>query len=323
MALYEVLLNRLANNEVVILDGAVGTELQSLGFPIGVTAWAGVAQHTHPDTVQFMHEQYIHAGADIITTNTYSSARHCLEPLGLGELTRELNLRAVVLAQNARSRVSSERSILIAGSVSNFGILAGTEEETLPPKLQNGWSHYTEAQCRANLHEQAQILADSGVDFLLAEATGSTLNRQWVVEACKATGLPTWLGFKGHIDSRNGALMTGHNSNESFEMGRDALLPLADDVVAVFHTTIEATDIAIPIIKEKWDGPIAVYPDADRHDYVDHHADETQQNSHSPEEFLICARRWVEMGVQIIGGCCGFGVDYIRLMREGLPSHTE
>ena len=91
MALYEVLLNRLANNEIVILDGAVGTELQSLGFPIGVTAWAGVAQHTHPDTVQFMHEQYIHAGADIITTNTYSSARHCLEPLGLGELTRELN----------------------------------------------------------------------------------------------------------------------------------------------------------------------------------------------------------------------------------------
>ena len=59
MALYEVLLNRLANNEVVILDGAVGTELQSLGFPIGVTAWAGVAQHTHPHTVQFMHEQYI------------------------------------------------------------------------------------------------------------------------------------------------------------------------------------------------------------------------------------------------------------------------
>ena len=322
MMKYDNLLDRLSSREVIILDGAVGTELQSLGFPIGATAWAGIAQHTHPDTVRFMHEQYIRAGVDIITTNTYSSARHCLEPLGLGGLTRELNLRAVVLAQEACSRVADDRAILIAGSVSNYGILAGSDEEKLPSRLQYGWSDYTETQCRENLHEQAQILVDSGVDMLLAEATGSTLNRRWVIEACKATGLPTWLGFKAHIDTQNGALMTGHNSKEPFETGVDTLLSFASDVVAVFHTTVEATDLAIPTIKEKWNGPVAVYPDADRHDYVDHHVDASEWNSHTPEEFVNCARKWVESGVQIIGGCCGFGVEYIRPLREGLPTHA-
>ena len=56
-----------------------------------------------------MHEQYVAAGVDIITTNTYASARHNLEPLGLGDKVVELNLRAVMLAQDARDRTARER----------------------------------------------------------------------------------------------------------------------------------------------------------------------------------------------------------------------
>jgi methionine synthase I (cobalamin-dependent) len=106
--MYKERWERIGQGEVIILDGAVGMQLQGLGAPIGVTAWAGIAQHSHPDTLRFMHETFIEAGVDIITTNTYSSARHCLEPLGLGDLTRELNLRALVLAQEARDRKAKE-----------------------------------------------------------------------------------------------------------------------------------------------------------------------------------------------------------------------
>ena len=307
---------RIDGGEVLVLDGAVGTELQALGVPIGVGAWAGTAQHTHPDTVRFMHERYISAGVDVVTTNTYSTARHCLEFVGLGALTRELNLRAVVLAEEARARAARGRPVYIAGSVSNYGILSGGE--ALPERLEEGWAALDEDACRANLHEQARILAESGVDLLLAESTGATEHRRWVVEACLATGLPTWPGFKAHA-AEDGLLRTGHTSDEPFADGLDAILPLGGNVMSIFHTTVDATGDCLPMLRERWPGPIAVYPDADRTDYIDPHGDAAVANSHTPEDFARHARRWVEQGAQIVGGCCGFGVRYIAPLREALP----
>ena len=318
--MYKELWERIDQGEVIILDGAVGTQLQGLGVPIGVTAWAGIAQHSHPDTVRFMHETYIEAGVDIITTNTYSSARHCLEPLGLGDLTRELNLRAVVLAQEARDRKAKERPVYIAGSVSNYGILLGGDPYSTV--LEESWSAYTSEQCRANLHEQAEILAESGVDFFLGEPTGGTEHRKWVIDACLATGLPTWPGFKAHHGD-NGALLTGHRSDEPFEKGLDSILPMGGDLMTIFHTTIDATTVAIPVLQEKWSGPIAVYPDANRRGgYVSQRQDPNIVNRESPEAFLKVALDWVGQGVQVIGACCGFGFEYIRPLRDGLPSHV-
>lgn len=321
MAMYGDLWNRIGKSEVIILDGAVGTQLQGLGVPIGVNAWAGIAQHSHPDTVRYMHETYIEAGVDIITTNTYSSARHCLEPLGLSDLTREINLRGVVLAQQARDRKAKERPVYIAGSVSNYGILLGGEP--LPAAMEASWSSYTEEQCRANLREQAEILVESGVDFLLAEPTGGTEHRKWVIEACLMTGHPTWCGFKAHHGD-DGALLTGHRSNDPFENDLDAVLPMGGDLKTIFHTTVDATSEAIPILQGKWSGPIAVYPDANRRvDYVARRQDRSVVNRDTPEAFLELARDWVGQGVQVIGACCGFGFEYIRLLRDGLPSHVS
>src|SRR5262245_21209496 len=104
MSDYKTLETRLAAREVVILDGAVGTQLQKMGVPMNGTAWAALALQTHPYQVRQLHELYIRAGVDIITVNSYSAARHNLAPLGLGDMTRELNLRAVSLAQEARDR---------------------------------------------------------------------------------------------------------------------------------------------------------------------------------------------------------------------------
>src|SRR5882724_6992431 len=127
MSDYASLKARLDAGEVVILDGAVGTQLQKMGVPIDSLAWAATALQSHPYTVRHMHESYIRAGVDIITVNSYSAARHNLVPIGLGDLTRELNLRSVVLAREARDRCAKERPVYIAGSVSNYGMRTGSE----------------------------------------------------------------------------------------------------------------------------------------------------------------------------------------------------
>ncbi len=318
---YTALAKRIDEGEVILLDGAIGTQLQKMGVPMDPRAWAGTALRDHPFTVRRMHENYIRAGVDIITTNTYPTARHNLEPIGLADCTTELNLRAVMLAQDARDKAAKDRPVSIAGSVSNYGLMTGAEP---------GWRDYpyfahraehSERQVVANLREQAEILAEAGVDFLIAEPTGSSTQRRWVIEACLSTGLPVWMGFKCRLDPADDAVKVGYRSDDLFSQELESLSALGGGVVSVFHSSVAATDAALPLVRSSWSGPIAVYPEADRHDYVATYRDETQPTQITPDEFVDKALSWVNGGVQIVGGCCGIEIEYIRALREALPTH--
>ncbi len=319
MSEYKTLESRLAAKEVVILDGAVGTQLQKMGVPLSNLAWAATALQTHPSTVRFMHECYIRAGVDIITVNSYSAARHNLVPLGLGDLTRELNLRAVALAQEARDRCAKERPVYIAGSVSNYGLRTGVEVSATGAAFFTDRVAWTEEASRANLREQAEILAESGVDFLLAESTGGTTHRKWVLEACLATGLPVWAGFKCHQDAAGAPPKVGYHSDEPLMANFKAVAAMGAKVVTLFHSPIAATDAALPLVRAEWPGPIAIYPEAERKDYIAVHKDAGEPDHISPPEFVAKAKDWVSRGVQIVGGCCGIELDHIRPLREALP----
>jgi S-methylmethionine-dependent homocysteine/selenocysteine methylase len=318
---YSKLQARLENREVILLDGAVGTQLQSMGVPMSNRAWAGIALKDYPFTVRRMHENYIKAGVDVITVNSYPSARHNLEPLGLADMTVELNLRAVMLAEDARDRVAAERPVYIAGAVSNYGLLTGSEPGWREHSYFQGRTEHSEQQARANLREQAEILAEAGVDFLLAEATGSNLQRKWVVEACRATGLPVWTGFKVRLDEGDATVRVGYRSDLALADGFDEIATLGSAVITLFHSSVAATDAALTIAKSKWRGPLGIYPEAERSDYVDTHRDRSAPTLLTPEQFVDKACVWVEQGVQVIGGCCGVELEYIRPLRERLPAH--
>ncbi len=315
MSEYSNLERRIAEREVIMLDGAVGSRLQTMGVPMSGFAWAASALESHPSTVRRMHEQYIEAGADIITTNTYASARHNLEPLGLVDKVTELNLRAVMLAQDARDKAARDRPVLIAGSVSSFGIRVANEAD-----YADRWTETSEAQAQANLHHQAEILAEAGVDFLLAEASGGNTQRKWVVEACVATGLPVWPGFKVRFDDGESIPRLGYNSLQTIGEGFDDVVALGGSVACIFHSPIAATDAALQMIRPKWQGPLCVYPEAERDDYVETYRD-SAATPVTPDEYVAWATGCVAAGVQIIGGCCGIEIDHMRPLRDALPTH--
>jgi homocysteine S-methyltransferase len=315
MSAFEKLAKRIGQGEVIILDGAVGTQLQEMGLPIYHTAWAATALQTHPSTVQLMHELYVKAGVDILTTNTYASARHNLEPLGLGDLTGELNRRAVMLARDARDKAARDRPVLIAGSISNFGMTtSGEDMAILRPR-----SRFTEEQLQANLREQAELLLEAGADFLLAESTGSNTHRKWVSDACKATGAPFWVGFKVHREPGDQTVKTGYLSNDRFADVLVDVMSHGGSALNIFHSSVDDTTAAIEIALKQWSGPLGAYPDAERKDYMAAVHDRSVENRIVPAEFARRARQWVESGVQVIGGCCGYGLPYIRGLREALP----
>jgi S-methylmethionine-dependent homocysteine/selenocysteine methylase len=329
MVNYQDLKQRLGRGDVIVLDGAIGTELQAMAVPLDPYCWAAIANDSHPYTVRKMHEDYIKAGVDIVTTNTYSSAAHNLERAGHGDRVYELNLRAVVLAQEARDRVA-DKPVYVAGAVSNFG--AWTEDEYQAWRkadLIQGRSTsigfrlaslISEEQAQRSLREQAAILADAGVDFLIAEATGNMEQRRWVSGAVASAGIPYWVGFKCHVNEGEDTVLTGYQSDLLLADELDELLPLGGDVVSVFHSSVEDTYKALPIVREKWSGPIGAYPEAGRRDYVRDLADPSIKNNYTPEEWLQVAQEWVSQGVQVIGGCCGMGTAYIEVLKDQLPA---
>ena len=137
---------RLDGGEVIVLDGAMGTELEKRGVPMDDAAWSAAALATHADTVREVHEDYIRAGADLIITNTFPTARHVLEPAGMGERFRELNTRAVVLAKEAREN-AADSAVFIAGSISTF---SARYDYSYEPRAE---------KARSNYREQAEVLA--------------------------------------------------------------------------------------------------------------------------------------------------------------------
>lgn len=318
MSDYAAMKKRLDAKEVLILDGAIGTQLQEMGVPMDNTAWCALALKDYFATVQRMHELYIRAGVDVITTNTYSSARHNLEPIGFGGFTTELNLRAVQLAQRARDRVAGGRKVWIAGAISSYGITTGGEPGRSLHRYSQPRSHITAEQAQSNLVEQAEILAEAGADFLLIEGTGSNLHRQWMLDACRRTGLPFWLGFRCHIDADSPEVRIGYRSHQGFAQALDETL--ADDIqgVCVFHSSIPVISPALDILKRKWKGPIGVYPEADRTDYTKTWHDHSEENAVKPTEFVKLTRQWIAAGASLVGGCCGIGVPYIEALVKAL-----
>ena len=313
---YADLNQRLQNGECLVLDGAIGTQLQRMDVPMDNISWAGKALHTHPDTIRHMHRKYLECGVDIITTNTYASARHNLEPLGLGDSTRELNIRGVNLALEARERFA-KRPTWIAGSVSNFGLTVGGESIRALHRHANSRSQISELQAIANLNEQAEILADAGVDFLLGESTGSMQQRQWVLDACKRSGLHVWICFRVRWNETSSQVEMGYSDQSNFADGLKQLLETTKpDCVALFHSTVESTNKALPLLRDLWDGPIALYPEADRSDYTSSHRDESVATEITPEEFAKYAVDWKNDGVGVIGGCCGIDIDFIQHLRK-------
>lgn len=300
MTTYQDLQARLDRGELIILDGATGTELQRRGVPMHGFAWSAAALDTHPETVRAVHEDYIRAGADVIITNTYSTARHVLEPAGLGDRVRALNQRAVALAQAARDSVADGRRVAVAGSISSFRVSVTPAE-----------------QLETSYQEQAELLAEAGVDLIALEMMGNVEHAAPAIRSAVATGLPIWIGFSCRL-AEDGTVrfFDGGPFSDGLadELALLADLPPGEVAAMVMHTLTEHTAPALEILRQHWSGPTGAY--AHSGTWVD--PEWRFDHQISPEDYLDAAQQWVDMGVRIVGGCCAIGPEYIRLLKERL-----
>ena len=321
-----VLDEKLSAGEVIVLDGATGTEIARLGGAMNSAAWCGVATRTHPDVVRRVHESYLEAGADVVIANTFATCRHVLEGAGLGDETVAINRRAVELAREARDRVAPARPVAVAGAMSNTcAWLPGTvwpDPAYLPSPEQEA----------ANYREMADALAEAGCDLLVMEMMLDVERAVRVTEAALSTGLPVWVGIStsrgpdgvmvGWDIARegNGRLPEGYAPPGPEPLGViiDALTALGPQVAGIMHSSPESTTPGLEELFERWRGPVMAYPETAYFDTRTQLAEARVE----PDDFASDCRRWVESGVQIIGGCCGTTIAHIRAMVDRLPARV-
>ena len=312
---------RLAAGETLLLDGGTGSELQRRGADVlkGATdrlkAWSATANLEFADVVRQVHRDYLRVGADIIISNNFWTIPSRLEGIGLRDRWREYARAAGENALAAREAGNPEA--YVAG-----GIAAPTMQ-SLADSPTSDVEHMGDEAFRKELADHAKLLADLGVDLILAEYVGFIADCVASVDAAAEAGLPVFLGVR-HI----GASGKMQYDEESLSDLGAALEGHPVDAVLLMCSHPEGISAGLPILRESFDGPIGAYPNlgynptgplVDRpmltNQLPSEGRDILQTRGYSPSRLAELAGEWKDMGAQIIGGCCASGPEHVMAMR--------
>jgi S-methylmethionine-dependent homocysteine/selenocysteine methylase len=286
----------LSRAKPLILDGAMGTELQRRGVDTGLPLWSANALMARPEEVLQIHKDYIAAGAQIITTNTFRTTRRTLKRANLPDRSKQLATAAIDLAKKARDAFP-DREVLIAGSI------APLEDCYRPDLVPSNRDLYEEHE------EHAHRLVEGGVDFLLLE-TMNTIREAYVAcKAARATGKDVIVSF---ICNAKGQLYSGEPLSAAIE----EIAPLRPAAFSINCVSPRHIGAAIANLKVSTSLPFCVYgnvglPEDEQHGWEFTH-DVTE------DEYTTFARAWQRAGASIIGGCCGTTPEYVRMLARGL-----
>jgi homocysteine S-methyltransferase len=299
---YARLKRRLDDGEIVILDGATGTELQRRGVAMDPAAWCGPVSLHNEGLLSEIHADYIAAGAEVITANTFASSRLMLSPAGFGDQVEEINRRAVEAALRARDMSPNADEVIVAGSLSHMVPVARGTDVVDPSKVPD------EVVMSDAFHELARILARAGCELIILEMMYHPTRIRLALEAAQATGLPIWFG----ISVRRGADGRVVSFHQAEDMPLDevtSLLPATGvDAAGIMHSGADLVAEALTSVRAHFDGPLMAYPDSGYFEMPDWRFVDIIP----PDRLETFCRDWMASGVRVIGGCCGLTVEHVE-----------
>lgn len=290
---------------VVLLDGATGTELERRGARMDMPLWSARALVDDPALVRAIHRDYLLAGAQVISTNTFRTHARNLAAGGLAHEAGRLTRLAVALAREARDQAAALRPdaarAAVAGSMSPL-------EDCFAPER-------SPVRARA-LPEHRAIAADlaaAGCDLLLVETMGRVDEAVAACEAALATGLPTWLAVVG----RHGGRLLG---GEAFTDLVLALAPLPLGALLVNCTQLADLPAVLPALlaaaERRPDLALGLYP------HTGHQDPERGWQTHAidAEGFAdrLAALALAHPRLALVGSCCGSTPEWTAALARRL-----
>ena len=296
---YDALQSKLEGGEVVLLDGGIGTEILRRDV-----TWADHQLKSRPEVVRAIHADYIRAGADVISTNTFQLTRRAfmnhfrdlehLRHIGAPDLENrwvELLQAGVRLAQEARREAATGSPVAIAGAMT-------TLEWCFRPDLAPA-----RAEANEEYREVVAVFAEAGCDLLLIETVNSIGEAVAAAEAARAADLPFWISF---VPDQQGRLFTG----ETLQQAAQALEPLGPDALLLNCAPPDDVMAGLRKLGPAWSGPFGAYPHIGRFDPPEW----LFTDEYPPDRFLETAGEWRSVGARVLGGCCGTTPEHIEAL---------
>ena len=299
------ILNRLYQRPL-LCDGAMGSLLYARG--VTYEQCFDALNLSQPELITNIHSEYIHAGAEVIETNSFGANRAKLEAYNLGDQVREINFRAVRLAREARE--ISGQPIFIAGAVGPTGRpLQAPDEHRL-------------VEVRAIFQEQIEALQEGGADLLILETFSSLAELRQAILAAKEVGglaIVAQMSFyedghtlSGQSAARVAAVLTDMGVDvmgANCSVGPAATLDALEEMISEVHKYHDGMQARPYLFSAQ---PNAGLPTrvGNRFFYVA-----------TPDYFADYALRFAKAGVSFVGGCCGTTPHHIAAMRKALDEH--
>lgn len=288
-------LERLNGGEILVADGATGSNLQKLGLKPGKPPEDLIIDD--PDTILKLASSFAEAGSDIILTCTFGGTRMRMKDSKYQDRTPEVNMRA---AEIARKAASLRNGGLVAGSMGPVGAL-------IKP-----YGPLEAEEVKATFAEQAKALADGGVDLLLIETMFSFEEATAAFDGARSvTDLPIVVSFSYDRGTRT---MMGVKPKDVIkrysEMGAALIGANCGTTLDNMESVVKEYAATLPNI------PLWVKPNAG----VPHMDIETEQGVYDmgPEDMAIYAKKYVELGARVVGGCCGNTPEHIAAIAKAV-----
>ncbi|OOO25830.1 methionine synthase [Agrobacterium salinitolerans] len=316
-----------ASERILILDGAMGTQIQGLGFDedhFRGDRFIGCACHqkgnndllilTQPDAIEDIHYRYAMAGADILETNTFSSTRIAQADYEMENAVYDLNREGAAIVRRAAQRAEREdgRRRFVAGAIGPTNRTA-----SISPDVNNpGYRAVSFDDLRIAYGEQIDGLIDGGADIILIETIFDTLNAKAAIFACEerfeAKGIRLPVMISGTITDLSGRTLSGQTPSAFWNSVRHANpftigLNCALGADAMRPHLQELSDVA--------DTFVCAYPNAGL-------PNEFGQYDETPEMMARQVQGFARDGlVNIVGGCCGSTPEHIRAIADAVKDY--
>jgi S-methylmethionine-dependent homocysteine/selenocysteine methylase len=290
-------LRRRFQGGLLVLDGAMGTELERRGAGHPLPLWSAGALLSAPEVVVAIHREYVEAGADILVANTFRTNPRTLRAAGCFPDGESLNRLAVDLAR----RAAGGRDVLVAASV------APVENCYHPERVP------TESVLRAEHEEMMIWLVAARPDLVWIETMNTLREARVAAEVAHSRGLPFAVSF---VVRENGDLLSG----ERLEDAIAAIEPLEPLALGLNCIPPRGLTALLPRLRRATARPLAAYA---------HIGNPTPIRGWSfaqdvtPAEYAQYARQWLDLGATIIGGCCGTTAAHIRAVRDVVGNSQE
>jgi S-methylmethionine-dependent homocysteine/selenocysteine methylase len=289
-------LERLRAGPALLLDGATGTELERRGAKSVLPLWSAHALLHDPALVGRIHADYVEAGAELLTANSFRTQRRTLERGGLGERAAALTAQAVALARTAAA--GGARPVRVLGS-------APPLEDCFRPDLVP----HDDSLAREHA-EHAANLAAAGVDAILVETMNTIREALAALRAARATKLPALVSFVCWDGPR---LLSGEMLREAVEAVR------AEQPAAVLANCLPPSNVPACLAVLAESGlPFGVY--ANLGAPLDE-GGRARSEDCAPEPFGAHAASWLAAGATLVGGCCGTTPAHIRAVAQRMRSN--